>query len=157
MRFYKVFSCLFFVFAFLSTVLMAHRAEAVLGGSADSVESDRKFFSAKNKNTTSHPGYTVEQLDLSGTAIREYISPSGIVFGIAWNGIIHPNLNQLLGSYAEQYQDVLKKTPRIRGRRRIQIKASQVIVEKWGHMRDLQGRAYVPDLIPPRVTADEIK
>jgi hypothetical protein len=91
------------------------------------------------------------------TVVREYVSTSGVVFGIAWNGLIHPNLTQLLGSYAGEYQEALLQTPRIKGSRHLQVKTSGVVVEKWGHMRNLQGRAYVPSLIPPGVRVDEIK
>lgn len=137
-------------------ILMPQVVGAVLGGTADSVESDRKFFSAKRSATKIYAGYTVEQIDSSGTAIRQYISPSGIVFGIAWNGIVHPDLTQLLGSYGGQYLEAAKKTPRKHGRRYEQIKTDQVTVERWGHMRNLQGRAYAPNLIPQGVSVDEI-
>ena len=33
----------------------------------------------------------------------------------------------------------------------------RVVVEKWGHMRNLQGRAYAPALLPPGVSSDEIR
>ena len=148
--------CLFLVFGVLPIILMSQQAEAALGGYADPIEADRKVFLAEHRSTRSSSGYTVEQIDLNGTLIREYISPSRIVFGIAWNGLTHPDLTQLLGSYAGQYQEALKKTPRKHGRRHIQIKTDLVVVEKWGHLRNLQGRAYAPDLIPPGVTIDEI-
>jgi hypothetical protein len=31
------------------------------------------------------------------------------------------------------------------------------VVETGGHMRDLRGRAYLPSLLPPDVSADEIQ
>ncbi|MBF0539787.1 MAG: DUF2844 domain-containing protein, partial [Nitrospirae bacterium] len=89
--------------------------------------------------------------------VREYISPAGIVFGIAWNGLSHPDLKQLLGCYSGEYEKTLQQTPRKHGIRRIQIKTDRTVVEKWGHMRNLKGRAYVPDLIPSGVNIDEIK
>jgi len=102
-------------------------------------------------------GYTVQEIESASVAIREYISPSGIVFGIAWNGLIHPDLTQLLGSYAKEYKKALQQTPRRLGQRHLQVKTSRVVVEKWGHMRNLQGRAYAPALIPPGVSANEIR
>jgi hypothetical protein len=113
--------------------------------------------SAGRGGTTTQKGYTVQEIDYDGTAVREYISSSGIVFAIAWNGIRHPDLSALLGSYAGQYQQALQNTPRQPGARHISVKADGVVVEKWGHVRALQGRAYAPDLIPPGVNTDEIK
>ena len=130
---------------------------ATLGESADSVMTDRKALSAVQAVKTSHDAYTVQEISSDSVAVREYISPSGIVFGIAWNGLTHPDLTLLLGSYTGEYQKSLQQTPRKRGRRFSQIKTDRIVVEKWGHMRNLRGRAYVPSLIPSGVTVDEIK
>jgi hypothetical protein len=32
-----------------------------------------------------------------------------------------------------------------------------VVVERWGHMRDLHGRAYLPALLPDGVTVDDLQ
>ena len=135
----------------------AQHAQATLGESADSITSDRKALSGMRRATTARNGYTIHEIDSDATVVREYVSPSGIVFGITWNGLIHPDLTQLLGAYAGEYEEALRQTPRQPGRRRLQVKTNRVIVEKWGHMRNLQGRAYAPDLIPPGVRIDEIR
>jgi hypothetical protein len=135
----------------------AQQVQATLGESADSISSDRKALSAVRHATTVRNGYSVQEIASDSIVVREYISPSGIVFGIAWNGLIHPNLTALLGSYTGEYQEALRQTPRKKGHRRLQVKTNEVVVEKWGHMRNLQGRAYAPALIPPGVSVDEIK
>lgn len=135
----------------------AQWAQATLGESADSIESDRNALSAVRRATTVRNGYTVHEIISGSTAVREYVSPSGIVFGIAWNGLIHPNLTQILGAYAGEYEEALRQTRRKYGRRRLQVKTNRLVVEKWGHMRNLQGRAYIPALIPPGVSVDEIR
>jgi hypothetical protein len=66
-------------------------------------------------------------------------------------------LSPLLGSYAGEYDDAVRHAQRKPGRRHVQIKTDRIVVEKWGHMRNLQGRAYAADLIPPGVNIDEIK
>jgi hypothetical protein len=143
----------------LVTVLFsaAHRVEATLGESVDSVESDREALSAVQGARMVHDGFTVQQVDYDSVRVREYVSPSGIVFAIAWDGRVHPDLGKLLGSYADPFERALEQTPREPGRRRLLVKTDQVVVEKWGHMRNLRGRAYVPSLIPPGVSIDEIK
>ena len=149
--------------SFLCLGLMAavfpafHQAEAILGEPVKTVESDRKALSASPVTADVNANYTIHQFNVDGTSIREYVSPSGIVFGLAWNGLTHPDLTQLLGSYTTEYKEAQGRTPRRHGERRVQVKADHVVVEKWGHMRNLQGRAYVSDLIPTGVTTDEIK
>jgi Protein of unknown function (DUF2844) len=135
----------------------ADRVLAALGESTDSVKADREALSTVRNAVTVRNGYAVHEIESDSTAVREYVSPSGIIFAIAWNGLVHPELTHLLGSYASEYQRALKQTPRQPDRRRLQVKSDGVVVEKWGHMRNLQGRAYVPALIPPGVSVDEIE
>jgi Protein of unknown function (DUF2844) len=144
---------------FISTLILAYAsaAHAALGESADSIASDRKSLSAARGATINRDGYTIQTIESDAAKVREYISPSGVVFGIAWNGMSHPDLTRLLGSYAGEYHDALRQTPHKPGRRHLQVKTNSIVVEKWGHMRNLQGRAYVPSLIPQGVSVDEIK
>ena len=135
----------------------AQPVHATLGESADSVTKDREALSAVQAATTTRNAYTVQEISSDSVAIREYISPSGAVFGIAWNGLIHPDLTLLLGSYTGEYQKSMRQTHRKPGSRFSQIKTDRIVVEKWGHMRNLRGRAYVPSLVPSGVTIDEIK
>jgi hypothetical protein len=135
----------------------AGKAQAALGGSVDSVESDRQILLAVRSGTTVSPAYTIHEMVSDATTVREYVSSAGIVFGIAWNGLVYPDLTPLLGSYADEYQKAMRQAPRQPGRRHAQVKTDQVIVEKWGHMRNLQGRAYAPGLVPQGVSVDEIK
>jgi len=142
----------------VSVLSVAQQAQAVLGESVDSVTTDQKALSAaRGAATTVHNSYTVQEVTSDATTVREYVASSGIVFGIAWQGRTHPDLTLLLGSYNSEYQEALRKTPRHPGRRHLQVKTDRVVVEKWGHMRKLQGRAYVPALIPSGVSLDEIK
>jgi hypothetical protein len=89
--------------------------------------------------------------------VREYISPSGVVFAIAWNGLSNPDLTTLLGTYIGEYQKALRNATSQKGKRYIQVKTNRIIVEKWGHMRNVQGRAYIQALIPSGVSINEIK
>ena len=153
-KLYILFVCLGFSAVLFAT---AQRVQATLGESVESISSDGKVLSAMQRSTTVLNGYTVHEIESASTIVREYVSTSGMVFGIAWKGLIHPDLTQLLGSYSGEYQEALRQTQRIKGSRRLQVKTSGVVVEKWGHMRNLQGRAYVLSLIPPGVSVDEIK
>jgi len=151
--------CAFLLGIGLTAVLLAEPGsiQATLGESADSVASDQKILSAARPALTTHNGYTVQEVRSDAVVVREYISPAGIVFAIAWNGLIHPDLTPLLGSHAGEYEQALRQTPPKPGRRSLQVKSNNIIVEKWGQMRNLQGRAYVPALIPSGVSIDEIQ
>ena len=144
---------------FLPAVIGAtvHDAHAALGEPAASIATDSRVLSAVRRTTTSRSNFTVQTIVSGANTVREYVSPAGIVFAIAWNGLSHPDLTPLLASYADEYRQALKQTPRRPGRRYLQVKGNKVVVEKWGHMRNLQGRAYVPVLIPKGVSVDEIK
>jgi hypothetical protein len=135
----------------------AGRVQATLGESAESVDSDKSAIEATGLSIEFHDGYTVRVLRSDAVTVREYLTPSGTVFAIAWNGQIHPDQTPLLGVYAGEYRTARQQTPREPGRRRLQVRTNQITVEKWGHMRNLQGRAYIPALIPPGVKVDEIK
>ena len=132
-------------------------ADATLGGRADTVDADGRALQGVHRAATSHRGYTVQEVVADASTVREYLTPSGVVFGIAWNGNIHPDLEQLLGSYWGEYSAVRDAAGRKPGRRGRQVKTDNVVVEKWGHMRNLRGRAYLPSLVPTGVTSDEIK
>ena len=123
----------------------------------DSVVSDETALVAKRVSKTVRKGYTVQELWSDSVIVREYIATTGVVFAIAWNGLIHPDLTPLLGSYADEYETAMRHASREPGRRHRQVETNRVVVEKWGHMRNLQGRAYVPALIPSGVSVDEIK
>jgi hypothetical protein len=106
-RLYALFLGLGFLAA---TFVTAPSVQATLGESADSVDSDRKALSAVRCVTTIRNGYTVQVIKSDSAVVREYVSSSGVVFGIAWNGMVHPDLRQLLGSYAGEYQEAIQKT-----------------------------------------------
>lgn len=132
-------------------------ARAFLGGRADSVKTDKQAFKTVQHATTALNGYTVEEVVYETTSVREFVSPAGIVFAIAWNGYVHPELTQLLGSYWGEYSTAQQKGSRKSGSRRLKLATDNIVVEKWGHMRNLHGRAYVPALVPEGLNIDEIK
>ena len=141
----------------VTALATAPQARAALGGSVDSITSDSQTLSAVKSAAKVSDSYTVHELHSDSISVREYVSSSGVVFGVAWNGPVAPDLTALLGSYADEYRQAQSQTPRQPGRRHVQVKTNRVVVERWGHMRNLQGRAYAPDLIPQGVSVDEIK
>jgi len=141
----------------LRAALAAGAARASLGEPASSVAADGRALSAATLGTTDRGAYAVHQLVAGGTTVREYASPSGVIFAVAWAGLAAPDLAPLLGSYAEEYRREASEQPRLPGRRERRVATARVVVERWGHMRDLHGRAYLPGLVPPGVSLDEIR
>jgi len=140
--------------------IYTHVTLAALGELTNSIEKDRRALSAEKGVVKTVNEYTIYEIASASTTVREYVSPSGVIFGIAWNGLTHPDLTKLLGSYTAEYERALQQRHQLPGsssRRHFQISTESIVVEKWGHMRNLQGRAYVPSLIPAGVSADDIK
>jgi hypothetical protein len=132
-------------------------AQATLGAGVDSVATDRKALSAVKRATSSRASYSIQESASVATVVREYLTPSNVVFAVAWNGLVPPDLSVLLGTYATEYREAKRQLPRRHGQRRTRVKGASVIVETWGHMRDLHGRAYLPALVPSGVDIDEIQ
>lgn len=152
------FSTIFLSLGLLTVSMDGSRpACATLGEGADSIAKDCKALKAVKRATTSRANYTIEEVTSDATAVREFLTPSGVVFAIAWNGLVQPDLTALLGTYAGEYDTAKQQLPRRHGQKRTQVKADRVVVETWGHMRNLQGRAYLPALVPEGVDLHEIK
>ena len=131
-------------------------AWATLGRDASSVNDDGTHMRAALRMNRSDTSYTVHELTLpTGTVVREYVSPSGKVFGVAWHGPYLPDFRQLLGDY---FAPVMQ-TPRNQrqGRGPLEVSQPNVIFQSGGHMRAFFGRAYVPDMLPKGVTADVVQ
>jgi hypothetical protein len=101
--------------------------------------------------------FSVRTEQTDAYTMREYISPSGVVFAVAWNGLTPPEMSHVLGSYLREYRTARDRTARVKGRRNRVIQSDRVIVENWGHMRSLEGRAYDASLFPSGVTLEDIK
>jgi len=140
-----------------AAISVAERAEAAIGQSAESITADRQALSAAQSTKVTGNGFEVHEYQSHHTSVREYLSSSGEVFAVAWNGYVHPDLRVLLGAYAGEYQAALAGRPRVRGQRQRHLESQHLVVETWGHMRNLQGRAYAPGLLPPGVNVDAIR
>lgn len=96
----------------------------------------------------------------SGTVVREYVSPTGMVFGIAWEGPEMAPLNTLLGAYFPTYRQALdaRRAARHGGAPGpVQIDQAGLVVQSGGHMGSFSGRAYLPDAIPQGADAAAIR
>ena len=96
----------------------------------------------------------------TGIIVREYVSPaSGKVFAVAWQGPWPPNMQQILASYFDQFQQAAQAqagTARA-VRRPLMVNLPGLVVQSSGHMRSFAGRAYIPAMLPQGVTAEAIR
>jgi hypothetical protein len=129
---------------------------ATLGADVSSVQSDQARMKAA-VNVSRATNYTVHEMKAAdGTAVREFVSPSGQVFGVAWSGPFRPDLKQVLGNYYDQVLAVAKNR-RTGHNTPLTIHESGLVVEMGGHQRYFVGRAYVPGMLPQGVQTSEIK
>lgn len=143
--------------AALVLALAAPPARAALGEREDSVGRDGRALAAVELGMQERGAYRVHELVNGATTVREYVSGDGIVFAVAWSGLANPDLRPLLGTYHAEYRAAAREARKIEGRRARRVEGERVVVERWGHPRDLHGRAYVPSLLPPGVAIDELR
>jgi hypothetical protein len=131
---------------------------ASLGGDASSVQTDQVHMQGTRQTTTTQ-SYTVSEIRAAtGTVVREYASSTGTVFAIAWHGPWPPDMHQLLGSYFEQYVQAAKAQSAARmGRRPLMIEQPGLVVQSGGHPRAFSGKAYVPEMLPQGVRAEDLR
>jgi hypothetical protein len=133
-------------------------ALAALGGDVTSVHEDQAQMKG-SLSTTQSAAYTVHEIKASaGTVVKEYASPAGKVFAITWHGQFIPSMQQLLGSYYQQFADAAAAQRESHaGRRALNVQQPGLVVQNGGHMRSYFGRAYIPEMLPQGVTKDEIQ
>ena len=135
-------------------VTVSQSAIAALGGDAATVMADQVHINGKLVVSRTQK-YTVHEIQApSGAVVREFASPAGTVFGVAWSGPTMPDLRQVLGPYFDQYIGAAAQRTR---RGPVLIEQPGLVVQSGGHMRAFVGKAYVPQAVPQGVAIDEIR
>jgi hypothetical protein len=144
-----------FAAAVLALGLSPRIASATLGEPEVTVQNDMAHAQASIKSSQDRTAYRVQEITLpSGTTMREFVTPGGMVFAIAWTGPIHPDLRQALGRYFEPFVSAPRE--KFADRRHVRIKQGDLVVQLGGHMRALSGRAYLASAIPSGVDIGEL-
>jgi hypothetical protein len=138
-------------------------AWAGLGDTAASVLSDQARMKGTIRSVDNRT-YVLHEITMpSGAKVREFVSPAGAVFGVAWEGQFPPDFQQLLGPYYQQAQQAAaaarpandQQTRRRRGP--VVISTPGLVFAQSGHMRSFRGQAYIPQLVPQGVQASDIR
>ena len=132
---------------------------ASLGGDAASVQTDRVRMQGALRQIVQGGAYSFHEMQsASGVVVREYLTSTGTVFGVAWQGPTPPDLRQLLGPHFERYRQEAERLAQLRkGRGPLTVDLGDLVVQSGGHSRAFSGRAYLRALVPAVVGADAIR
>jgi hypothetical protein len=137
-------------------------AWASLGGASSSVEADSARMNA-TRQVTQNNSYAIHQITApQGTVVNEYVSPEGKVFAVSWHGQFPPQMQQILGTYFEQYVAALKAQlnqaqPRAYGHQPLNLQLPGLVVQTSGQMGAYSGRAYIPEMLPQGTLVGQIQ
>lgn len=136
-----------FVFGLAFTGL----SRAELGGTTASILAEQKQFNSQLTSTQQN-GYSLYiQTLTSGTSFQEYVSPSGIVFAISWNGPTLPNIHAIFGNYYGNYLSASQQS-----RRSIYSSSDSLVIQSTGMMGAFQGFAFLPKEAPAGFTVNNL-
>jgi len=135
---------------------LAFPAWASLGDNVTSVQIDKARMKGTLRSVATQQFVKHEIQTPTGQMVREFVSPEGTVFGVAWEGPFQPDLQQVLGSYFEPVKQAVAAQQR-HGHGPISVETSSFVFQQGGHARSFHGRAYVPSMVPQGVDVTEIQ
>jgi hypothetical protein len=151
------------VWSALSAVLVAvmvvtpSTARCALGDTLEAVQSEGAAAHAVVR-AQQMAAYSVHSLSLpAGTQVNEYADSSGHIFAVTWRGPVIPDLSQWLGAYYLDYNAARPAANMRTGHRFLAVHTARVVVTMAGQQRDLWGRAYLPNALPPNVSIAEVR
>lgn len=143
-----------------SLVLASTAAMATLGESATTVEADRARLQGERRvvqaTATRLQTHVITQAD--GSTIKEFVTPDGVVFAVAWSTRFKPRLETLLGAHATRYASAARAamvTPGIR--HGVTLSSGDLVVQASAHLNAHVGLAYLRSLVPDGVHIDELR
>jgi len=138
----------------LVVILGAAPLWAALGGYESSVNLDQQVLRGVDREEA-RQGYKLHQItSADGTVVKEFISPAGLVFEVAWQGSHMPNLQQLLGASMNDLLVALQSKTLRNARAPLIVRTDRLVFVSAGHMRSFHGYAYVPRLVPDKLNPE---
>ena len=143
------------IFPLIPVMLAASPAYAQLGAAPFAMDPRH----AQAAVTTARPAtsYTIQTHREGATTIREFVTPGGKVFGVAWEGAVIPDLRDLLGASSFQRFSAHNQSHAQPGMRMAHLDAADLVVHSQGHPRHFVGNAYLPGQIPRGVSVQDIR
>jgi hypothetical protein len=142
---------------FFSAFLLAYAgaSHAALGGLPEQFNTEGA--TVVSSVTSAVSNYVTRDTTLAtGTQVRQYVSGSGVVFALTWDGPVLPDLKALLGKYFDAMVAESARLPRA-GRSHIAIDSPELVINSGGHMRAFEGSAWIPAEFPAGFTADDVR
>lgn len=142
---------------FFSALLLAYAgvSHAALGGPPEQFNTEGTTVVSSVSSTVSNY-FTRDTTLATGTHVREYVSRSGVVFAVTWDGPFLPDLKALLGKYFDMMVAESAAAPKA-GRSRLAVNRPEVVINSGGHMRAFEGSAWIPAGFPAGFTADDVR
>jgi Protein of unknown function (DUF2844) len=147
--------------AALAAMLAAStHASAVLGGDVSTIPADQaRLKGARQRPAALRLQVQTHEITLAdGSSIREYVTPDGIVFAVAWSTRLKPNLDALLGAHAANYAAAAREAARTPGiKRAVVLGRDDLVVQSSAHLNTFVGRAYLRSRVPAGMSVDELR
>jgi hypothetical protein len=143
------------VVALAATCLLSGGAHAALGGAPTSVQTGALSLSgaATVEHAANYDRHQTTQAD--GSVVREYVSPRGTVFAVAWSGRTTPDLKTLLGAhYATYTAELAKQRP---SHHVMTVSTPDLVVTIVRYQHTGSGSASLPAEVPAGVLVGELK
>ena len=143
-----------------ATLLAVPAAQAVLGGDVSTVHDDEtRLKGAPVKATALRAQVRSHEITLAdGSSIREFVTPPGVVFAVAWSTRFKPDLASLLGAHAAGYSAAAADAMRAPGiKRQVVLQRGDLAVHSTTHLNVFVGKAYLRSLVPPGMSIDELR
>jgi len=151
---------------FAATVLVATLslaalpARAVLGGDVSTIAGDQvRMQGTRHPAAVSSAQVRTHEITLAdGSSIREFVTPGGIVFAVAWNTRFKPDLAALLGAHAASYAAAASEAMRAPGiRRQAELRRGDLVVHSTAYLNSYVGKAWLQSLVPQGVPLDALR
>jgi hypothetical protein len=140
--------------------LAALPARAVLGGDASTVAGDQaRLQGTRHSVVAASAQVRMHEIILAdGSSIREFVTPGGIVFAVAWSTRFKPDLAALLGAHATSYAAAASEALRAPGiRRHAELRQGDLVVQSTAHLNSHVGKAWLQSLVPDGVPLDALR
>lgn len=143
--------------SFFSLLLLAYAgaSHAALGGPPEQFDTEGTTVVSSTSSVATN--YVMRDTKLAtGAQVREYVSGNGIVFALAWDGPVLPDLKALLGRYFDAMVAESARKPKA-GRSHLALNRPEVVINSGGHMRAFEGSAWIPAEFPAGFTAADVR
>lgn len=139
-----------------AATLVSMSASAGLGEPVASVARDQAALHGARLAVTTREGYAIHETTTpDGATVRQFVSPSGTVFAVSWEGRTQPDLQVLLAKHYTRYLAATKEPHP--SHKVLSVATPDVVINVVRHVRGFTGSAHVPDLVPAKVSVADLR